>query len=224
MFRKNAADVALRNKERQVLISLLKKSPDDLAPALMKVIEPWNSWKFEGDDQLATEIKTSLKDDCVSLLLPKVQRAFISSLIHPASIRLLRDPNYSPAFVDLLFSPQHVPWQQPLRDALMNTVNKAHSEPLEYDKTTDLLRLLVETGENRLPFARKSAVDILKDKEFASALWKGATSRPIQFRMLRTFLAARKTFIGMGVDVSDLPLTPELAAVDGSGELKEETE
>jgi hypothetical protein len=53
-------------------------------------------------------------------------------------------------------------------------------------------------------------IALLSDQEFIKALWETVTSRPIQYRMLMSYIEARRLLIQTGVPEAILPLTEEL--------------
>jgi hypothetical protein len=117
------------------------------------------------------------------------------------------------SFAYILMNPKSLPWPEPIRQAMIAIAKGAKSDSFCYEQVNDLLHLFLEIINDRTPsFSTDQVKAILKDQEFTSALWAGATSRAIQFRMLNLFLGYRSALIRAGVAESDLPLTPELQA------------
>jgi hypothetical protein len=88
----------------------------------------------------------------------------------------------------------------------------AKTDQNAHDKADEFLDLIVQAAGNRSNYiARKSAVNIVEDREFVAALWQAVTSSHIQFRMLKSYLSKRDALLQLGVQEGDLPLSPELA-------------
>jgi tryptophan 2,3-dioxygenase len=118
-----------------------------------------------------------------------------------------------PSFAYVLFNPKSVPWPKPIRQAMLAIAKEAKVDAFRYEQVNDLLRLFFEIIENKTQNFNVDAVKtILKHREFTSALWAGATSRAIQFRMLNLYLGYRSALIKAEVSEHYLPLTPELQA------------
>jgi hypothetical protein len=91
-------------------------------------------------------------------------------------------------------------------------MRRANSDLRAYEKVNESLQLLVEAGGDRSDYIpRRSAESIVGDREFIAALWRGAISRPIQFRMLKSYLSKRVALLQLGAREDDLLLSPELA-------------
>lgn len=214
-FRVNQADADLRLAEKQALHSILESSSDGLAPAILEALAPWDTWAFMPEDRDTFSLKRDLRKECADLLLPKVERAFIASLRQPECMRALSSAQDSMAFNYLLFSGDCIPWRTGVKNALLELVRNASNDQSEWEKANDFLRLLVEAAQNKSSnIGRESAVLIVADEEFVAALWRGVTSRHIQFRMLKSYLFNRNILVGMGVKEAVLPLTPELEAAN----------
>jgi hypothetical protein len=161
-----------------------------MAPALLKGLAPWDQWAFTINDAETAKFKCQLRTDCVEIIRPKGEQAFVASLVESNSIRNLASAEYSPAFTYILFNPDRLPWSKPIRDALFALVCTAETDPIQYGKLSDLLRLLVEASQGKISSYSQSVLLIISDKEFTSALWRGVASRPIQFRMPNLHLSA----------------------------------
>jgi uncharacterized protein YidB (DUF937 family) len=211
-FRVNPADADLRAAERTLLYSLLDRASEDQAPAILEKFKPWELWPFGPVDAETARLRRELRDGGVARLLPKVERAFSAYINRPESFRLLSTPEGSLSFRYVLFFGDRLPWGAVIRDALLGTMQIAKSDDNAHEKANEFLQLLVDAAAN-LPsyIARDSAVSIVGDREFVAALWSGATSRPIQFRMVRSYLSKREALIQLGADEGDLALPPELA-------------
>jgi hypothetical protein len=214
-FRVNPSDARLRRVERELLHDLSGSTSDSEAPAMLEELKPWDEWAFSPDIQGEKKYKEELRDGCVALLTPKVQRAFIDYLKRPESIRLLSSDQGSQSFLYILFGPDRLPWPKDIRDAILDVFQNAKLDMDQYEKTNDFLKILVETVRNRSSYlGRDSAALIVADAEFIKSLWSAATSRSIQFRMLASCLAARGVLVELGAQEGDLPLSPELEAAN----------
>lgn len=213
-FRNNPADVALREAEKDLVDSLLERISDGEAPAILDALSPWDGWTFAGpEDRETTRLKTDLRNECVKQLLPKAERAFVGYLARPECFRLLDSDQGSQAFRYIFFHPACRPWGEVVRSNIFVMMQNAAVDVNDSEKTNDLLNLLTMAAENRSRFVeRSSAQRIIQDREFISALWRGATSRRIQFRMQQSYLWKRNILMQLGAMDEDLPLSPELAA------------
>jgi hypothetical protein len=210
-FRVNPADGELRDAERSLLYSLLDRASDDQAPAMLETLKPWDPWAFMPEGEHTAQLKKELRNEGVKRLLPKVARAFAAYMARPESLRLLSTPAGSASFRYTLFSSDCLPWDTVIRGALLETVQNAGSDFSAYEKTNEFLQLLVDAEGNSSNYiGRQSAERVVEDQEFIAALWLGATSRPIQFRMLNSYLSKRDALLRLGAPENDLPLTPEL--------------
>jgi hypothetical protein len=212
-FRVNPADGELRDAERTLVYSLLDRARDDQSAAMLETLKPWDPWTFGPEDAHTAGLKKELRNECVTRLLPKVERAFVAYIDRPESFRLLSTPGGSASLLYVLFSPDRLPWGTAIRNALLGTTRKANSDSNAYEKVIEFLQLLVQASGNRLEFIpRQSAESIVGDREFIVALWRGVISRPIQFRMLKSYLSKRIALLQLGAQEDDLPLSPELAS------------
>ncbi len=210
-FRVNPADAELRNAEQALLFSLLDGAPDHQAPAMLETLkfddDPWGGFG-PGDDE-TIRLKKALRDECVTRLLPKVERAFVVYIGRPESFRLLSTREGSPSFRYVLFS---LSWGTVIRSALLEMMQNAKSDQNAYEQANDFLQLLVDAAGSQSNYiGRESAADIAHDREFIAALWQGVTSRHIQYRMLNSYLSKRESLVKLGAQEDDLPLPPELA-------------
>ena len=211
-FRVNPADSELRDAERSLLYSLADRASDDQAPAMLETLKPWDRWAFEPEDADTARLKKELRNENVTRLLPKVERAFSTYLSRPESLRLLSASEGSSAFRYLLFSPDRLPWGTVIRKAILKTMQDAKSDLKAFEKANEFLQLLVDVAWNRTtPISHQSAVTIVRDQEFIVALWQGVTSKHIQFRMLKSYLSKREALLQLGAPEDDVPLTAELA-------------
>lgn len=217
-FRVNPADGELRDAERNLLLALVDHASDDDAPAMLEALKPMDPWAFGPEDAETMRLKKELRDECVTRLLPKVENAFSPYLGRPESLRLLSTSEGSSSFRYVLFSPDRLPWGTAIRNALLETMQKAKSDQNAYDKANEFLQLLVEAAGNRSNYiSRESAVSIAGDREFIAALWQGVISRHIQFRMLKSYLSKREALLQLGAQEDDLPLSAELAKAKETG-------
>jgi hypothetical protein len=213
-FRVNPADSELRNAERTLIYSLVDGVAEDQAPAMLETLKPWDPWAFTPEDANTAGLKKELRNECVTRLLPKVERAFVAYLRRPESLRVLSTAEGSPAFRYVLFSSDRPPWAPAVRAALIETLQNAKTDQNAYDKADEFLDLIVQAAGDRSNYIpRKSAMTIVEDREFIVALWQAVTSSHIQFRMLKSYLSKREALIQLGLQEDDLPLSPELAKV-----------
>lgn len=221
-FRVNPADGELRDAEQSLLYSLVDNAADDLAPAMLETLKPGDPWALGPEDAYTAGLKKALRSECVTRLLPKVECAFVAYLRRPESLRLLSTAEGSPAFRYILFSTERLPWAPTVKNALVETMRSAKTDQNAHDKAVEFLDLIVQASGDRSNYiARKSAVSIVEDREFVTALWQAVTSSHIQFRMLKSYLSKRDALFQLGVQEDDLPLSPELAKVkkaDGTSE------
>jgi hypothetical protein len=211
-FRVNPADGELRNAERNLIYSLVDGVAEDQAPAMLETLKPGDPWAFTPEDANSAGLKKELRNECVTRLLPKVERAFVAYLRRPESLRVLSTAEGSPAFRYILFSSDRLPWAPTVRGALVETMQNAKTDPNAYDKADELLDLIVQAAGDRSNYIpRKSTATIVEDREFIAALWQAVTSSHIQFRMLKSYLSKREALIQLGIQEGDLPLSPELA-------------
>jgi hypothetical protein len=220
--RVNPADTELRNAEQALLYRLLDRASDEQAPAMLETLKPWDARGFMPEDRETVRMKTGLRNECVTRLLPKMERASVGYIGRPESLRLLSTPEGSPSFRYMLFFPDRLPWGTVIRTALLDTVQKAKKDLNAFQKTSEFLQLLVEAaadGSNYI--SRQSAATITSDREFITALWQGAISRHIQSLMLKSYLAKREALIQLGAQDDDLPLSPELAKAREASEMNE---
>jgi KAP family P-loop domain len=211
-FRTNEVDRALRESEREMLLELIDRACDDQAPRMLETIKPWESWAFPHNDGKITELMVTIQRECVARLLPKVERAFVIYLDRPESLRFLLTPEGSPAFRYILASKARLPWGTIVRKAVLNMVQAAEADANSFEKANELLKLLHDAfGNSPQYLSLESSKAIVSNRDFTAALWKGATSRRFQSRMLNVYLAMRDSLIGLGANEEDLPLDPELA-------------
>jgi hypothetical protein len=221
-FRKNAADRDLREAEQALIYSLLDRASEEQAPGIFDTLKPWNPGGYGPEDAQTAALKTQLRSACIARLLPKVERACVTYLHRPESLRVLTTPQSSSAFRYVLFSADRVPWSKEIRNGLLEVMRDAKTDPNAHDKADEFLDLLVQMARNGTVYLdRQCAERIAKDQDFVSALWQAATSRPIQFRMQKSYLAKRSALIQLGVGEDVLPLTPELAKAKEEGGVAE---
>jgi hypothetical protein len=211
-FRVNPADRELRDAERNLTYSLLDSASDNQATGMLEELKPWDPWAFGPEDAETARLKKELRDECVTRLLPKVERACAAYIDRPESFRLLSTPQGAPSFRYMLFNPDRLPWEAAIRSALFDTMRNAKSDLNAFGKANEFLELLANAAGNRSNYiSRQSAATVASDREFVTALWQGATSRHIQFRMLKSYLSKREALVQLGAREEDLPLSLELA-------------
>lgn len=215
-FRVNEADAKLRIAERETLHALLDRSSAEQAPDFLRVLAPWHPWAYLGEAAKTCTLKKQLRDECVEQLMPKVEHAFVASMKQPECIRRLNDVEYAAPFSYLLFSASRLPWSGLIRHAIFQSIAKAKSDAVEYEKISDLLGLLLGAQNGSSPIRPESVALLVADEELMSALWRGVTSRQIQFRMRNSYLAKRRALLDLGVPEHVLPLTSELEAASQS--------
>jgi hypothetical protein len=211
-FRVNPADGELRNAERTLVYSLLDRTSSTQAPATLDTFKPWDPSAHLSEDTRTAELEKDIRNECVNLLLPKVEQAFATFIGRPESLRLLSSQNGPSSFLYVLFSIDRLPWGVVIRNALMETMGNARIDANAYEKANEFLQLLVDSAENSAGLIpRKSAEKIVEDHEFIAALWQGVISRHIQFRMLKSYLAKREALLQLGAAEGDLLLSQELS-------------
>jgi hypothetical protein len=221
-FRVNPADGELRDAERSLVFSLLDRASDEQAPPILETLKPGDPWAFGPEDAATAQLKKEFRTESVTRLLPKVERAFPAYINRPESLRLLSTPEGSTPFRYMLFSPERLPWGTAIRGSLLEAIRNSTSDPNACEKANEFLELLVDAAGNRSNYIpRQSALSIVGDREFIVALWKGATSRHIQFRMLKSYLSKRDALLQLGAQEDDLPLSPELAKANETADLTE---
>jgi hypothetical protein len=211
-FQMNDDDKVTRQQEKTVLESTIRETPVEAIPGILKDLAPWDPWAFTPDVENTMALKKDLRDDLVKLVLSKMERAVVEALKRSKfSTLVLKEGMHSFAYI--LVNPKSLPWPEPIRQAMIAIAKGAKSDSFRYEQVNDLLHLFLEIINDRTPsFSSDQVKAILKDQEFTSALWAGATSCAIQFRMLNLFLVYRSALIRAGVAESDLPLPPELRA------------
>jgi hypothetical protein len=211
-FTKNDADRILREKEKTCVLALAQNASDSLAESLITALEPWDPWKFMAENAIASEARKKLLEEVISVLLPKAQAGFLSSLHSPEAVRRLQLPKEAICYTHLLFDQAYASLRPSLRDGLLAWFQDMEHNPNAIEQANDFLQLLVDAlRNNSVTVAREGALTWISDAAFIASLWKVATEKRIQFRMLHLFLSNRKTLIDDGVDESLLPLTEELA-------------
>jgi len=211
-FRVNPADGELRNAERTLVYSLLDRTSSAQAPATLDTLKPWEPSAHLSEDARTAELEKDVRNECVNLLLPKVEQAFATFIGRPESLRLLSSQNGPSSFLYVLFSIDRLPWGAVIRNALLETMRNARIDANAYEKANEFLQLLVDAAENSTGLIpRNSAEKIVEDHEFIAALWQGVISRHIQFRMLKSYLAKREAVLHLGAAEADLPLSQELS-------------
>jgi hypothetical protein len=211
-FQMNDGDKALRQQEKAALESLILEAPTGAAPGILKELAPWDSWAFTPDEQTVVALKKQLRAELAKLVLPKTEKAVVEAL-RRSKISSLALKEGMPSFAYVLMNPESLPWPEPIRQAMLAIAKGAKSDPFRYEQVNDLLRFFFEIIEQRTHGFNIDAVKtILKDPEFTTALWTGATCRAIQYRMLNLYLGYRSALIKAGVSEDHLPLTAELQA------------
>jgi len=211
-FQMNDDDKVMRQEERNALESIIGETPVALVPGILEKLVPWNSWAFTPDVDKTMALKKELRDHLVKLVIPKMQQAVVEALNRSKFSALVLKEGMQ-AFAYVLMDRESLPWPETIRQAMLVMVKEAKSDLFRYEQVNDLLHLFLEIVNGRTPtFNIDQVKTILEDQEFTAALWAGATSRAIQFRMLNLFLGYRSTLIKAGASESDLPLTPELQA------------
>lgn len=211
-FKMNEDDKVIREEEKTALESIVQQAPIEVVPGLLNVLAPWDPWAFAPDVDNTKALKEQLRDDLVKLVRPKMEQAVVEALKKSkfSALALKKD---MPSYAYVLLNPISLPWPEPIRQAMLAMAREAKTDLFRHEQVNDLLHLFLEIINDRTPsFSIDAIKTILKDHEFTSALWAGATSRAIQFRMLNLFLGYRSALIKVGVPEADLPLTPELQA------------
>jgi hypothetical protein len=211
-FRVNPADLRLREAEKRTLYSLIDRAADSEAAKILDLLRPHEWWPEPGDAD-TIRLRKELRDGCLSRLVPKAELAFIAYLARPECFRILGSKQGSSAFRNVIFSEDRFPWDAVVRDAIFRILENSKIDLNDHEKANDLLNLILEASRNRSSYVSQAdSQRILTDLEFVKVLWHAVTARPIQYRMVSSYLGRRDALIGLGVAQEDLPLSRELEA------------
>jgi hypothetical protein len=208
-FRRNPGDQNLRILEREMLLSLLGDVADADAPDFLSVLKPWDYRRLSADPEKPHG--TKLQDDCVVLLEPKVERAFIASLQLPESIRRLANFEQFRSFIWIFLSDERLPWDRLTKNAVFSLIERGNRDRVSFQKLIDLLRLLRQAGAANSMMSKAGARVVVSDRQFTAAIWQVVISKTIQYRMQDMVMGYRAVLIDLGANETDLPLSPELA-------------
>lgn len=211
-FRKNPPDAAMRDAE----LALIKRLARIAAPAtgieIFETLNPSYSYPdiIEGGDQ-----RRKATEELTRILAPHVMDAAVSSLRTPGGIRRVSEPKRFRSIVELLFTPSSMLWKE-RRTEVLELIRSGHDDLTVYENCREYLLLLEDAFEYRSQIISFNWAEALaKDREIVEAIWKIATSRPIQYRMQIAYLRTRQKLISYGADEGILPLNEELSNRNG---------
>jgi hypothetical protein len=208
-FRKNTADLALREQEERLLLKLLSGASAELSTDLLEIFLP--SFDIDmGDGGL--QLREALREACMAIVAPKAAKEAISFMTRDGGIQSLAERGRFTTVKYCLFKSNSPVWKTDLRDEFIASIYKGRDNPMVYSNVSGFFDLIMR-GLRRDVDSAMDAPDVialLSDQEFIKALWETVTSRPIQYRMLMSYIEARRLLIQTGVPEAILPLTEEL--------------
>jgi hypothetical protein len=208
-FRKNAADRLQRDREEELLLKLLSSASDQLSTKILELVLP-DSWDFDIDDG-TLQLRRTLREKCEAIVAPKAAEQAIGFMARDGAIRSLTEHGRFPAVEYCLFHSRSPVWRTSLREELLSLIRRGRVEQVIYTNVRDFLDLLVYGLERGIDsIGRQEIGKLLSDEEFVRSLWETVISREIQYRMLITFIRARRSLIKNGASEAALPLTEEL--------------
>ncbi|MGB9490141.1 MAG: hypothetical protein WCA92_06710, partial [Terriglobales bacterium] len=208
-FRRNPADLTLRNQEKNSLLKLLASASEQLSTELMGIFLP--SFDIDlGDGSL--RLKEALRKECMAIVAPKAAKEAISFMTRDGGIQSLTERGRFAAVRYCLFKSDSPVWTTDLRNELIALIRKGDDDPKIYSNVSDLFDLVMWSlkGGVDSPIDRSDAVALLSDQEFIKALWNTVNTRAIQYRMQMSYIEGRQLLIQNGVPEAILPLTDEL--------------
>jgi hypothetical protein len=208
-FRKNGADLSLRNQEEGLLLSLISDASEELSTELLETFLP--SFDFDIGDG-TQQLKKALGEKCMAVVGPKAAKVAISFMTRDGGIRSLTERNRFASVKYCLFKSDSPIWKTDLRDEFVGLIRKGKDDSKIYSNASDLFDLMVRglQGAVESTIGMSDVVTLLSNQEFIKALWETATSRAIQYRMQMSYIEARRLLIRNGVPEDILKLTDEL--------------
>ena len=208
-FRKNPADLALRNQEEELLLKLLSGASAKLSTELLEIFLP--SFDIDvGDGTL--QLKEALRNRCMALAAPKAAKEAISFLTREGGIQSLTERQRFEGIKYCLFKSDSPVWTTDLRNEFVALIRKGREDSTIFSNANDLFDLLVTSlrGGVGSTIAPSDVVGLVSDQEFTQVLWETVTSKTIQYRMQMSYIEARQLLVQNGVPEDNLPLTHEL--------------
>jgi KAP family P-loop domain len=208
-FRKNSADLALRNQEEALLLKLLSGASTELSTELLEEFLP----DFDidvGDGVL--ELKEALREKCMAIVAPKAAEEAISFMTREGGIQSLTEQGRFAAVKYCLFKADSPMWNTGLRNDLIALIRKGRDDSRIYSNVSELFDLMMRGLKRGIDstIGVSDVVALLSNQELVRALWDTVTSRAIQYRMRMSYLEARQLLVQNGVPEEILPLTDEL--------------
>ncbi len=209
-FRRNASDKNLRAREEEVLRELLTSASGPLVLELLEVVIPENSFPDLGE---GVEQRQALRERCLLLVSAKAAKEAVDFLGHDGNVRRLTERGRFIGVKYCLFKPDSAVWKTGLRNDLLKLVRSGQEDNEIYRNLRDLFELLVQGLQYGIDaVSREDVAAVLANEEFVGCLWAAIVSRGIQYRMLITYIQARRSLIQNGIAESAMPLTIEMQA------------
>ena len=211
-FRINPGDKLQREREEQMLLTILSPASNELSSEIFEIILP-NNWDLDiGDGTLA--LKKALRTKCADIVAPRAAREALEFLARDGAIRSLTENGRFSAVKYCLFDSQSPIWQSKLRNDLISVIRKGRDDEVIYENVGEYVDLLVrglrQGGIDALDARQIS--ELLKDKDFVRCIWETVTCKQIQYRMQMSFIQTRQVLIDAGAPEAALPLPKELCA------------
>jgi hypothetical protein len=207
-FRRNPRDKILRDHEESQLLGLVSFASPALSLELFEVVNPEAPHPDLGEGYLERQ---KLRERCMAEIGHKAASEAIAFMNRQGGIQSLTERGRFLAVKYCLFHPDSPVWKTGLRAELLKSICRGREEFLIYENVREYFDLLVQGLDHRLEFAlRQDIAQILADTEFVTCLWSIVISRAIQYRMLISFVRARRTLIQNGVPEGSLPLTEDM--------------
>jgi KAP family P-loop domain len=208
-FRKNPADLALRNQEEALLLKLLASASDQLSTVLIEMF--LSSFDIDvGDGSL--QFKKALRTKCRAVVAPKAGKEALSFVTREGGIQSLTERGRFAGVKYCLFKSDSPVWSTDLRNEFIALIRRGSVDSKIYSNAGDLFDLM-QLGLRRAidsTIDMSDARELISDQEFVKALWDTVTSKAIQYRMQMSFIESRQLLIQNGVPEAILPLTDEL--------------
>jgi len=208
-FRKNSADLALRNQEEDLLLKLLSGASEELSTQLLEIFIP--SFDLDLGDG-ALQVKEALRKKCMAIVAPKAAKEAISFLTRDGGIQSLTERGRFAGLKYCLFKSDSPVWKTDFRDELIGLIRKGREDSVIYSNATDLFDLMIRALRRGVDSTINvsDVVALLSNEAFIKALWNTVTSRAIQYRMQMSYIEAQQLLVQNGVPEDILPLTDEL--------------
>jgi hypothetical protein len=208
-FRKNSADLALRNQEEGLLLRLLSGASGELSTELLEIFLP--SFDLDMGDG-SVQFKKALRKKCMALVAPKAAKEAISFLTRDGGIQSLTERGRFAAVKYCLFKSDSPVWTSDLRNELIGLIHKGREDSKICSNASDVFDLMMQGLRRGIDSTidMSDVVALLSNQEFIKALWDTVTSRAIQYRMQMSYIEARQLLVQNGVPEDVLPLTDEL--------------